>query len=353
MSFFFAILKNETDEDHLDWITACENSEYDIKYKVIDLTKNDWLEQINNEKFDFLLTRPPGTIEYFKQLYDERIYILSEVLNKNIYPSFEEILIYENKKILSYWLEANDIPHAKTWVFYHKEEAKKFANSCNFPIVAKTSIGASGSGIEIINNKIKLMNYINRAFSNKGIKRKWMPNLRKGKLKKRFLRRLKNLSGFYKYLLIRHKSATITPQKWFVIFQEFLDVQDEWRCVRIGKSYFAHKKQRKGKIFSGGGGIDWVKPSKKILDFMKYVTDKRNFQSLSIDIFVDKNNKLYINELQCLFGFIHPLHQMIINGIPGRYINKDGEWIFEEGTFNANNSFDLRLKHVISLLENN
>ena len=44
---------------------------------------------------------------------------------------------------------------------------------------------------------------------------------------------------------------------------------------------------------------------------------------------------------------------MIIDGKPGRYILKNSKWIFEEGNFNKNNSYNLRLENVINLLQNN
>ena len=37
--------------------------------------------------------------------------------------SYEEIIIYENKKVLNYWLEAKNLEHPPTNVFYHKKEA--------------------------------------------------------------------------------------------------------------------------------------------------------------------------------------------------------------------------------------
>jgi len=350
MRYIFCILKNETEDDHLGWITACENAKIDIKYKVIDLTKNDWLENIINDNFDCFLTRPPGAISYFKQLYDERLYIIHNVLKKKIYPTYEEILIYENKRMLSYWLEANNIPHAKTWIFYHKDEALQFIKDCTLPIVAKTAIGASGSGVEIIKNKKRLLSYINEVFSNKGITRKWTPNLRKGKIKERILKRIKDIPGFLKYLKNRHKSATIDPQKWFAIFQEYIKCDFEWRAVRIGESYFAHKKLRHlGEMFSGTSKVSWDPPPEKLLNFVKYVCDKRDFLSQAIDIFEDANGQYLVNELQCFFGSKNP-HQMIINGKPGRYIFRDNKWVFEEGSFNTNLSFDLRLENVIKLL---
>lgn len=347
----FAILKNENPDEHLEWLKACQESPHDIDVQVIDLSKHDWLERVMKSDCDCYLTRPPGAVGYYKQMYDERLYVIQRILNKKIYPSFEEVLIYENKRMLAYWLEANQIPHARTHIFYDKSEVDRFREICSFPLVGKTAIGAAGSGIQILRSDAELKKYVARAFSQRGIARKWLPNLRKGKLQSRIKRRLNNIPEFLAYLKKRHQQGTIDPQRWHVILQQYIDVADEWRTVRIGESFFAHKKQRRGEIFSGGGGIDWEGPPKEILDFMKMVTDKRNFLCQAIDVFVDRSQRLYINELQCFFGFIHPEHQMIIDGVPGRYISRDGEWLFEPGTFNKNNSFDLRVQHVIDLLE--
>jgi len=322
MLYNFAILKNESPKEHLEWVQAIKNVSEDIKYKIIDFTHHDWLEQCLSENFDFYLTRPPGETSFFKLLYDERLYILHFILNKKIYPSYEEILIYENKRMLYYWLDANKISHAKTWIFYHKDKALQFAENCKFPIVAKTSIGGAGFGVKILKDRFKIKNYINKAFSKKGIKRKFLPSRRKGEIKKRVSNALIHPEEIYQKIRRRFITSSRDPQKWFVIFQEYIDAESEWRTVRIGDSFFAHKKKRRGEIFSGGGGIDWEAPSEKLLDFMKYVTDKRKFLGLSIDIFEDKEGNFYVNELQCFFGFIHPKHQMIINDIPGRFIKK-------------------------------
>ncbi len=61
--------------------------------------------------------------------------------------------------------------------------------------------------------------------------------------------------------------------------------------------------------------------------------------------------KYLINEMQCIFGQSDP-YQMLVNGKPGRYVFKDGKWIFEEGMFNRNESYNLRVEFVLSQLKN-
>lgn len=351
MTYKLAILKNETSDAHLEWVAACENSEADIRYNVIDITRNDWLEQVTGDDYHMYLTRPSDEISFFKQLYDERLYIIHHVLKKEIYPSYEEILVYENKKFLSYWLKANNIPHPPTHVFYHKEGALEFISRCPLPLVGKTSIGAAGSGVSIMKTRKELTGYVHRVFSEKGITRRWGPNVSKGSYGKRLFNRLKNIPETVRYFRKKIRSSLMDPHRWFVIFQEYIPTDFEWRAVRIGDSYFAHKKLgRMGGMFSGTSRVGWDGPSEKLLDFVEMVTDKRGFLSQAVDIFEDDKGHFYVNELQCFFGSKNP-HQMILDGRPGRYIRAGSGWKFEEGHFNSNNSYDLRLRHVLALIK--
>lgn len=341
-----AILKNEDEQSSAKWELACKKQ--NLKPVIIDLTSHNWLFQLNTENFDFLLAKPPGKLSHYKNLYDERLYILSKVLNYQIYPSYEECYIYENKKLLSYYLAAKDIPHPKTWVFYRQNEALSFCKSAFFPIVAKTSIGASGSGVVILKNYGQSKNYINKAFSAKGIKRRFGPNRVTGKPSKwlikafnspqYFISRLKEYVSIYKH-----------GERDFVIFQKYIPHDFEWRSVRIGDSYFAHKKIKHGEKASGSKGIEYVDPPHKILNFTKALCEKNNFNFMAIDIF-EYENEFFVNELQTIFGHVQD-HIMEVNGIPGRYCYIDDQWIFEPGDFNTNESYDLRLETAIALYE--
>ncbi len=176
------ILKNESSRDHLLWVKACEEFSDQITFDVIEFTHNDWFEKIQAKEYDLYLLRAPGQTSLFKQLYDERTYILSEVLKKTVYPSFKEVLIYENKRFLSYWLKANSIPAPQTSVFYNKKEVQEYAQSTSYPVVLKTNIGASGKGIKIAKDIKSFNDYIEQAFSKKGIQSFKRPKLFKGNI---------------------------------------------------------------------------------------------------------------------------------------------------------------------------
>ena len=147
--------------------------------------------------------------------------------------------------------------------------------------------------------------------------------------------------------IAEYKLAAKNYQKGFVILQEYIPHKFEWRCVRIGNSFFAHKKIPRWEKTSGSLLKEYCNPPFSLLDFIKNFTDRTNLSSVAIDVFEFKNNYL-VNEIQCFFGQSDS-YQMLIDGQPGRYCYINGKWQFEKGMFNTNQSYDLRLEHAISI----
>jgi glutathione synthase/RimK-type ligase-like ATP-grasp enzyme len=346
--FRLLILANEQPNDHNLWIKACENQLSVVSYRVVDLTKDSWLEQIKKEPADYLLAKPGGVTDSFKKLYDERLQILVNELGYKVYPSLNEVLIYENKRYLSFWLSANGIAHPETNVFYFKKEALNFVKSSKFPFVAKLNIGASGNGVSIIKTINQAENYINKVFT-KGLTARTGPRLDREGLLKRALFMISH-PGVLGSRLSLYKSVFNNPQRDFCIFQEYIQHSFEWRVVRIGDSFFAHKKVIKNDKASGSLIKEYVNPPVSLLDFVMDITEKHSFRSLAIDIFETGKDTYLVNEMQCIFGQSDP-YQMLVDGKPGRYVKITGNWIFEEGAFNTNESYDLRVNEVISQLK--
>jgi glutathione synthase/RimK-type ligase-like ATP-grasp enzyme len=245
-------------------------------------------------------------------------------------------------------LNSQSLPCPKTDIFYYEDEAVRFIEKSPFPIVAKFNIGASGKGVKIIRQEIEAKNYIEQAFSDQGVRQSWGPNLRMGSFGKRILNIIKRPQELKNRLRVYSRAYQET-QKKFVIFQEYIPHDFEWRVVRIGDSYFGHQKVKLGDKASGSKGIKYVVPSEELLFFVKNLCEKYKFNSMAVDLF-EANNKYLINELQCIFGHV----QKFIcenNGKPGRFRYQKSKWVFEEGMFNTNLSYDLRLEDALKLLE--
>lgn len=342
-----AILKNESQDDYANWLKACNDYNDYLDFEVIDLSLNSWLDKLTKEKFDFCLAQPPGLTSVFKQLYDERIKIIDSVLSYPIYPTAREIYLHENKRYLYSWLKANKIPHPETHIFYHKKEAENFIEHTDFPIVAKTNIGASGSGVKIMYNKSEIIDYVKSAFSQKGAPKRWGPNFSKGNILRRGLKSLLNPKDLKKKLG-KYSHKRDDKQIGFVIFQKFIPHDFEWRIVAIGNSYFAHKKLKIGEKASGSLLKKYDNPPLRLFDFAFEVMQKHNFYSQALDVFEDENGVFLVNEMQCMFGQSDP-YQMLVNNTPGRYLKKGDHWVFEKGDFNKNESYNLRIEHVLKL----
>ncbi len=344
-----AILKNEIHDNHLLWEAVCRERANQLTFTTIDLTKSDWLAQFKKHKFDGLLAIPPAQSTAFKTLYDERIGILHQVFDIPVYPSMEEIMIYENKKYFSYWAVANQIPHPDTQVYYHETEAIESLQQATFPVVAKTSIGASGRGVSILKSKQEVIDYIKLTFSGEGANRSVGPKWRKKGFVGRVIKKMLNPKAF-KAKLKQYQNVRNDIQKDFVIFQEFIPHDYEWRCVRIGESFFAHKKLVEGEKASGSLLKGYDNPPLALLDFVKEVTDEKGFYSQAVDIFEAPDGRYLINEMQCIFGQSDP-YQMKVDNEVGRYVYQNGRWVFEKGDFNRFESYLLRIDHFISLLK--
>lgn len=342
------ILVNEDSEDHKSWLDACKDYSEEIELLEIDLIKNDWIEQLKNFSPNVCLLKPSGRTSLYRQLYQERVEVIVRDLGYKVFPSYDELRIYENKRYFAYWANANRIPHPKTWIFYSRREAIEFSRTCNFPVVAKLNIGASGSGVRIIKNSKDLVLYIEQIFS-KGLASSTGPKLKKGKILARLWSKLIKPQKLLNRLNAYSQIAA-DKQKGFVIFQEFIPHNYEWRAVRIGDSFFAHKKLKMGEKASGSLLKNYDNTPLELLDFIREVTDKFYFKSVAVDVFETSAGGYLINEIQCIFGQSDS-YQMLVDGTPGRYMFTNGAWNFEAGDFNKNQSYNLRLEYILNNIE--
>ncbi len=326
MSIKLGILKG-TAGGYIQYVRACE--ELNVDHAVVDVLATDWIEQIQASGCDGFLARPPHSNQDWKTVYDEKLYVVSEVLGYPVYPSFTECYIYESKRMMAHWLQANGFPMPKTCVVTDRETAFRALEDMSLPCVIKANIGSAGTRVNIVNSRSKGRRVLKRYF---GIR----PHL---------------TLGYFNWA--RTKGIPLPAiglaQRHSAIIQEFIPSKWEWRILKIGDSYFGHQKLLKGQKASGSHLVGWVDPPKELLVLMKDVCDKGNFRSMDADILESTDGRFYINELQALFG-AEDNSQMYINGKPGRYVFRNGDFVFEEGYFCHHGCYLLRVKDFLSIL---
>jgi len=313
--FCLGIIEDVT-QYHKYYIAACRDMK--ISYRVLSILRSDWVEVFRESGCDAYLAWPTIMPTSAKEAFDYRLNILEKEMGATVYPIWKECWLTEHKPRLRDWLQANDIPHPKTWVFYDKQQALKFAQNTAFPVVVKTATGASASGISIVHNQKQLAKAIRLAFG-RGL---------------------------------RPKSYAPNDRQWgYVYIQKYYPNVKEWRMVRLGDSYFGYRKELgKSGMHSASKAWSWLDPGEKLLDMLKKVTDIGNFTSMDVDIFLTQDGELLVNECQTVFGCTTPAIQMKVNDKPARYLYKNGQWTLEEGDFCQNHMCNLRIEYLLSQL---
>jgi len=319
------------EDNYKTYISACEFLK--VQYTVIDILSENWIDDIKKSDCDGFLCHPPCDIQERKSIYDEKLYFITHFMQKKIYPSFDELYIYENKRNMSYFLETFNYPHPKTRVYSRKNDALKFIETTSYPIVFKTNIGAGASGVTIVKNKKDALKLINQVFG-------------------RFHKAAATIGKIY---WVKYKGIPLpkfgTIQKHYVVVQDFYQIKWEWRIIKIGNTYAGHQKLLNGDFASGSNLVGWKKPPEKLLKLVKYIAQQHNFYSVAIDIFETEDKQFLINEIQSLFGSYLP-YQMKIEEKKGVFKFEKNEFIFYEGEFHQDASNRLRVKHFIELLNN-
>jgi glutathione synthase/RimK-type ligase-like ATP-grasp enzyme len=299
---------------HMHYVRACR--ELRVPCKVVDLSGPDWIENVRSSGCDAFLIRPEYLVSQWKLRQDERLRVMTRELGLRVFPSPDELWPYESKRRTLYWLEANGIPHPRAWVFYSKSDALGFAHSVELPVVFKTDFGSAGAGVRILRSRSQLRRVVKRCFG-RGHR---LPN--------------------------SHPS----DRQWGSVFlQEYVPGVREWRAIRVGRSFFALEKLKRGEFHSGSGTTGWGEPPPGLLDMIREITERAGFASMSFDVFVTTDGDYLVNEMHTFFASPNP-YKMRIGGKTGRYLHEGGAWRFEEGTFFENAGCNLRVEALLDSL---
>lgn len=298
--------------EHHNYIQACHDLR--VNYRVFDFRTAGWVDEVCYSNIEWFLAWPSIIAPVYKQFWDDRLHLLSQVLGKKVYPEFDALWIYESKRRTADWLKAHGYSQPETHVFFDREEALEFVRTARLPLVYKADQGAAAAGVYILRTRQAAERLVRRAFRS-GIS-------------------LKNRNPAH-----RHYG--------YVLFQEYLEDCKEWRLIRAGDSYFCRYKMRRGDFHSGSGSIVWAEAPRELLDWTRDLTETHGFSSLNIDFFETTSGEFLINELHALWGG-RVLQDKELEG-RHRYDPENG-WVFEQGDFFRNRCANLRIEHVLSEL---
>ena len=135
-----------------------------VSYKTLNISGSDWIQVVTDCECDAFLVCPSFKVSIWKRMFEERLKIMADEMHQIIYPTYNEVWLNESKLQMSYWLEAHNTSHTKTWVFYSHEQALKFAKNVNLPLVVKHDKGSRSAGVEILHDRAHLLRYVKQRF---------------------------------------------------------------------------------------------------------------------------------------------------------------------------------------------
>jgi len=273
-----------------------------------------YLNEINLEDEDYrgqnIIYTSSEDIGYkYKSYIEDMIYAL-ELSGAQLIPSYQHLRANNNKVFMELMRQSLRLTNnLKASVFGSMKDLLMNIDTVVYPIVFKTSGGASGTGVSLIKSEKELIAKVKEVNQ-----RDYQTDIRD------YGRSLKH-KGYIRESLYRQK----------FILQEFIpDLQNDWKVYLFGEKLYIFKRpllKGRGIKASGGGydnyfyGLEAEAPD-GLFDYALDIYNKMEVPHLSIDIAYD-GNEFYLIEFQALyFGTA---------GIPyseGYFTKEKGSWSF-------------------------
>ncbi|MDY8136891.1 hypothetical protein [Aquimarina sp. 2201CG5-10] len=283
-----------------------EEMDYTIEYKYLhDID----LENENYEGQNIIYTSSEDIGYKYKSYIEDIIYSL-ELSGAQVIPNYKHLRANNNKvfmELMRQYLKLTD--NIKARMFGSMKDLLMNLDTVNYPVVFKTSGGASGTGVSLVESEKELITKVKEVNQ-----RNYQTDFRD------YGRALKH-KGYIRESLYRQK----------FILQEFIpDLKNDWKVyVFEEKMYIFKRPLLKGRgIKASGGGYDnyfyglQAEAPEGLFDYAQSIYNKMDVPHLSIDIAFD-GKEFYLIEFQSLyFGTA---------GIPysdGYFTRKEDSWDF-------------------------
>ena len=150
------------------WTKYCRFLETNnIPFRFYDIHSLDWLENARDLN---VIVGIDSCATYHLEEIRRKYYVLEYHLEKNCYPSFADVVLYEDKILEAYLSEFYDFPFIRTYAFTCMNEAMEAAAQFTYPIISKIVPSSGSVGVEMIHSKKQCLTVIKKAFSRGGRK---------------------------------------------------------------------------------------------------------------------------------------------------------------------------------------
>jgi glutathione synthase/RimK-type ligase-like ATP-grasp enzyme len=287
------------------WIDYCKKE--NIDYLLVNSYANDILEVIRDNKVTHFMWHFSHESSKDLMIYPT-VFNSLELMGIKTFPNFNSRWHFENKVAQKYLFESIAAPIPKNYVFYDEDEAIRFLEKYEFPIVAKLKRGAASINVKLITNVDDGVKYVKKLFS-EGIPSRGsaLGNL---DFKIRIAKRIKNIRQlFIKIIgfLKKNKKERLlsAPEKGYAYFQEFMPKNDfDTRIVVVNDKAFGFRRINRENDFraSGSGKFDFKEMDLKFVSLAFELHKKIDAQCLSFDFVYNKNKEPVVLEISYEYG---------------------------------------------------
>ncbi len=221
--------------------------------------------------------------------------IIENEIGVTCFPNQRTAWMFDDKIREYYLMLSQDYPMVKSWVFWESDDALKWAENAELPVVFKLSGGAGSKNVILINNRSDLSKIIKMMF-NKGINDNSIRGF--NSLGPNYSSRLLHNLALLKRRILgqqiphRHICSNWNTHKHYVLFQQFLpNNRFDTRVTTIGKRAFAFRRFTRDADFrsSGSGKIDYDVSSIDLGFVAKAIeiSSAYGFQTMAYDFLYD------------------------------------------------------------------
>jgi hypothetical protein len=240
----------EHDASSPRWARSLQAAGFAIRW--VDVRRPDILDQIAGcSGFMWRWAHFGGMARIARRLLP----VIEGHLGIPVYPSQNTCWHYDDKIAQAYMLTALGVPIPRTWIWYDREEAKKWSSQASYPLVLKLATGAGASNVRLVADQKQAREWIDALFDS--------PIASLDEAGSRLdayhrIRRMARILWAGREPPHQHRQG-YDSQCGYVLFQEFLPGNAyDTRVTVIGDRAFAFRRFNRAGDFraSGSGQLD-------------------------------------------------------------------------------------------------
>lgn len=284
------------------WVDHCIQN--GIPFKLVNCFDNDIIPQISDCQLLMWHHHHNGSKDL---LMAKQLLFAVSASGKRVFPDFNTGWHFNDKLGQKYLLEATGLPHVPTYVFYNKQQALKWLNQQEYPIVFKLRNGAGAMNVRLAGSFREAARFTQRMFA-RGIPAYSQTAVFKDKL--RLLRQGKAslttvCKAAAKWVIPLKRGIMQARERGYAYFQEFIpNNRYDIRVIVVhDKAIAIQRFVRSGDFRASGSGkiiaLDENTP-RAVLNLAFRAREKLRSTCLALDFVFDEQKPL-ITEISYAF----------------------------------------------------